>query len=125
MKELKFWKCNKCGNFFFAIVDSGVVPVCCGEEMQEMKANTTDAAQEKHVPEIKRNGNKIEVQVGSTLHPMEEKHYIVMIAAQQGENVQIHRLNPGEEPKACFDIADGPVTVYEYCNVHGVWKAEA
>lgn len=125
MQELKFYKCAHCGNFFLVLHDGGVNPVCCGEPMMEMKPGTTDAAQEKHVPELTRNGNKLHVQVGSVKHPMEEDHWIVAIVAQQGDKIQVKELKPGEEPVADFEIADGPVVVYEYCNKHGVWKAEA
>lgn len=125
MNELKFYKCMQCGNFFLVLHDGGVTPQCCGDDMKEMKVGTTDAALEKHVPEIKREGNKIEVQVGSVKHPMDDDHWIVNIVAQQGDHLQIKTLNPGEEPVATFEIADGPVVVYEYCNLHGVWKAEA
>ena len=31
---------------------SGVPMICCGEKMEEVIPNTTDAAQEKHVPEV-------------------------------------------------------------------------
>lgn len=125
MKEFKVFKCNTCGNIVLKMVDMGPAISCCGSEMQELKAGTTDAALEKHVPAITRNGNKIEVQVGSTIHPMTEDHWITFIAAVQGDKLQVVYLNPGEEPKASFEIADGPVEVYEYCNLHGLWKAEA
>lgn len=125
MKEFKLYKCLKCGNIALKVLDMGPALSCCGEEMVELTANTVDAATEKHVPEITREGNKIDVVVGSVLHPMEEKHWITVIFAVQGENVQMAVLNPGDEPKASFEIQDGPVTVYEYCNLHGLWKAEA
>lgn len=94
---------------------------CCGETLKELKAGTVDAAQEKHVPAVKRNGDKLEVVIGSVEHPMEEKHYIQMIAVVQGDKVQIAHLSPEDEPKACFRIEEGPVDVYEHCNLHGLW----
>ena len=36
---------------------------CDGSKMQKLVANTTDAAQEKHVPEVKVEGKNISVQV--------------------------------------------------------------
>lgn len=125
MKEPKFLFCKHCKNLVMVVFDSKVPVHCCGEPMVELKAGTTDAALEKHVPALKREGNKLFVQVGSVAHPMTEEHWIVFVAAVQGEKVQIQYLNPGEEPKAEFDLADGPVAVYEYCNLHGLWKAEA
>ena len=56
---------------------------------------------------------------------MEEDHYIDMIAVEQGNKLQSVALKPGQEPKAEFLVEDGPVTVYEHCNKHGLWKTEA
>lgn len=35
-------------------------------------------------------------------------------------------LNPEEEPKATFLLADGDefVAIYEYCNLHGLWMSK-
>ena len=39
---------------------------------------------------------------------------------------QIKYLKAGEKPEAVFDLAgEKLVAVYEYCNLHGLWKAEA
>ncbi len=125
MKELKFFKCQKCGNVVLEVLNQGPQVHCCGEPMKELVPGTTDAATEKHVPAVTRDGNKIDVVVGSTEHPMEEKHWIVVIATVQGEKVQVQYLTHEDEPRASFEIEDGPVVVYEYCNLHGLWKAEA
>ena len=77
--ETKFLICKHCGNIVEVIRESGVSIVCCGEKMSELKANTTDGAVEKHVPVVNIDGNKVEVVVGSTLHPMVEAHYIQWI----------------------------------------------
>ena len=52
MKKLRFYRCQHCGNIVIKVVDSRVPVMCCGEIMKELVANTTDAAQEKHVPVI-------------------------------------------------------------------------
>lgn len=125
MKTL-FYRCETCGNLVMKVHDGGGQLVCCGSPMTELKANSTDAATEKHVPAVTRDGNAIKVQVGSTPHPMLEEHYIMWIAAvQEGKRAQIAYLKPGGEPKAEFAICDGPVEVYEYCNLHGLWIANA
>ena len=48
----RFFLCKRCGNVIIKIVDSGVVPVCCGEEMVELRPNRTDVGMEKHVPVV-------------------------------------------------------------------------
>ena len=98
-----------------------------GNTMRELKAGTTDAAQEKHVPAVEVDGDKVKVQVGSVKHPMLPEHWITNIWLEFPDGrVEKKTLNPGEEPVAYFDVADetGPVTVYEYCNLHGLWKKD-
>lgn len=120
---MKFCKCKKCGKVVQILKDSACDTVCCGEAMSELKANTTDAAVEKHVPVLKKNGNSVEVQVGSVIHPMEEKHYIEWILLETKNSNQFKMLNPGEKPIATFVLSDGDdvVKAYAYCNLHGLW----
>jgi superoxide reductase len=121
----KFYKCNHCGNIVGVLNDGKVTPSCCGEPMTMLEANTTDAAQEKHVPVIEKNGKDILVKVGSVPHPMLEEHFIQWIEVVQGNWSAVCKLRPGAEPEAKFSLpsADAPVTAYEYCNLHGLWKA--
>lgn len=125
-KEAKFFICRHCGNIAFKVEDSGVKMVCCGDQMEELVANTTDAATEKHVPVYTVNGNTVEVQVGSVPHPMLDEHHIGWVCLHSQEKTQFQWLTPGEEPKAEFvlTVGDKPVTVYEWCNLHGLWKAD-
>ena len=67
--DMKFYKCSHCGNIVAYVQDNGPKVVCCGEEMKEMVANTTDAATEKHVPVVTVDGNQVTVSVGSVTHP--------------------------------------------------------
>jgi superoxide reductase len=124
-KERRFFRCKHCGNIVSKIYDSGVALVCCGEEMEELVANTVDASKEKHVPAVSVVGNIVKVEVGSVPHPMEEKHYIMWIYLQTKKGGQRKCLSPGDEPKAVFALEDDElVAVYEYCNLHGLWKTE-
>jgi superoxide reductase len=124
-KEHKFYRCKHCGNLIGMIQSSGARVVCCGEEMEELVANTVDAAKEKHVPVVTVDGNIVTVEVGSVTHPMEEKHYIQWIYLQTKNGGQRKCLSPGDEPKATFALDnDEVVAVFEYCNIHGLWKTE-
>ena len=67
---MKFFKCAHCGNIITYAVDMGVKVVCCGDEMQELVPGTVDAAREKHIPVILREGSAVTVKVGSVPHPM-------------------------------------------------------
>ena len=121
----KFFICRHCGNIIGMIYASGVPVVCCGEEMEELVANTTDGAHEKHVPVVEVKGNVVDVKVGSVAHPMVEAHYIQWVYLETKHGGQRKALKPGDEPHVTFTVIDDePVAVYEYCNLHGLWKAE-
>ncbi len=125
MKEHKFFRCNHCGNIVGLINNAGVPMTCCGEEMEELVANTVEASKEKHLPVVSIEGNTVLVEVGSAAHPMEEKHYIQWIYVQTKHGGQRKSLEPKDEPKAAFALVDDEViAVFEYCNVHGLWKTE-
>ncbi len=123
MSNVVFYRCEQCGNMVALIKSGGGTLTCCGQPMTKLEANTTDAAHEKHVPVITKEDGKIKVAVGSVLHPMVAEHHIEWIALVTEDKVQITYLKPGMEPKAEFPQVDSG-TVYEYCNLHGLWKAE-
>lgn len=99
---------------------------CDGKPMSFLTANTTDAAQEKHVPQVTVDGKKIIVKVGSVAHPMTEAHLIQWIYLQTKRGGQYVHLTASDKPEAEFIVADDdePVAAYEYCNLHGLWKAD-
>jgi superoxide reductase len=117
------YKCAACGNIVEVLHGGEGTLVCCGEPMQLLTENTTDAAKEKHVPVVERIEGGFKVSVGSVLHPMVEKHYIEWIELIADGKVYRQYLKPGDEPVAVFPIAAKAVTAREYCNLHGLWKA--
>ena len=125
-KELKFLRCRHCGNMVEMIHEAGPAVVCCGEEMTLLNANTTDAATEKHVPVITVKGSSVNVMVGSVEHPMVPEHYIAWIYLLTEKGVQRKCLPVDGPPAVDFVIAEGDkvLAAYEYCNLHGLWKAE-
>ncbi|MGI6279762.1 MAG: desulfoferrodoxin family protein [Acutalibacteraceae bacterium] len=121
----KFFICKHCGNLIGLIDNKGVPMVCCGEQMTELVANTVEASVEKHLPVYTISGDTIEVQVGSIPHPMEEAHHIEFIYIETEKGGQRKSLQVGGEPKAVFSFVDDkPIAIYEYCNLHGLWKTE-
>lgn len=122
---MTLFKCEHCGNIIAYLKDSGVRVQCCGEEMKPLVPNTTDAAGEKHVPVIAVDGTTVTVTVGAVEHPMLDAHYIEWILLETKEGRQRKTLKPGEKPVAVFSLAAGDevVAAYEYCNLHGLWKA--
>jgi superoxide reductase len=120
----EIYKCEVCGNIV-ELVHAGVGElVCCGQPMKLMKENTVDAAQEKHVPVIEKTANGVKVRVGSVAHPMEEKHYIEWVEIIADGKSYKKFLKPGDAPEAEFCVNAGKITAREYCNLHGLWKAE-
>lgn len=126
MTQLReMYYCKKCGNLVEVAHIGAPALVCCGEPMILLKANTTDAANEKHVPVIIDNGDSITVNVGSIEHPMTEAHYITFIEVCTDDKVCRKELKPGEKPTACFPVKLSEVKeVREFCNLHMLWKAE-
>lgn len=122
----KFYRCDHCGIIVGIVQDGGGTLICCGEPMRALEANTTDAAQEKHVPVVEINGNLVTVSVGSVTHPMMDEHHIAWIALETNQGMHRKELPHTGEPKAVFALAEGekPVAAYEYCNLHGLWKKE-
>lgn len=116
-------KCMKCGAVIRIMEDckcesSGIM--CCGEKMVDVIPNSTDAAVEKHVPELSVIDNKLVAKVN---HVMEEEHFIEWIAFKNGDLEKIVYLKPGKPAEAKFCKIDGTI-VYAYCNKHGLWKKE-
>lgn len=120
----RFYKCAHCGNVIQKVVDSKVPVVCCGQKMEELIPGTVDASLEKHVPFVTWVDDKtIKVEVGSVHHPMLPEHHIAFIYVET-EKGGI-RVDLKDEPVALVYLGDEKaVAVYEYCNLHGLWKTE-
>ena len=120
----KFYKCETCGNVIVKLVDSKVPVMCCGKKMEELVPNTVDASGEKHLPVVTMLDEKrMKVEVGSVAHPMETEHHIAFIYVEL-ENGGI-KVDLKDKPETIVYLGDEkPLAVYEYCNLHGLWKTE-
>ena len=120
----QFFRCAHCGQVVSVLKDAGVSIVCCGAAMQRLTPNTTDAAQEKHVPMATYGDGRLTVRVGSAAHPMLAEHSIEWIYLHMNNGGQRRILKPGEAPEAAFCVQEGQaLEVYAYCNLHGLWMA--
>ena len=92
--------------------------------MQELIPNTVDASNEKHVPVVTRlDSCKIRIEVGSAPHPMTQEHHICFIYLETKRGGI--RVDLTDKPEAIIcTCGEEPVAVYEYCNLHGLWKTE-
>lgn len=121
-----YYRCKDCGKIVEILGDNAEAPVCFKEHMEELVADSVDAAVEKHVPAYEVEGNVVKVQIGSEKHPMLDKHYIAWVELETEQGMQRKYLRPGEEPVVYFALTDDDKlkAVYEYCTIHGLWKAE-
>lgn len=117
------YKCAVCGNIVEVLTAGKGVLVCCGAPMTLLAENSTDAAQEKHVPVISSADGQVTISVGSVAHPMTAEHYIEWIELI-ADGVSYRKfLQPGDEPKASFCATGSQLSARAYCNLHGLWKA--
>ena len=84
---------------------------------------TEDVGKEKHVPVVEKTDKGVKVKIGSTPHPMEEKHYIEWVEIIADGRVYRKFLNPGDKPEVEFELKAEKIEAREYCNVHGLWKS--
>ena len=122
--EAMFYKCPVCGNVLAVVEDSKVTPVCCGKLMTSLKAMHTDGAQEKHVPVVTRQSDGLlKIKIGSDAHPMTPEHHICFVAVESCCGLKIIHLDPAKAAEATYcDRGEKVQAVYEYCNLHGLWK---
>ena len=99
---------------------------CHSAHMQLLRPEQPEASFDKHIPKYEIYGNNILVQVGDEPHPMEPSHRIEWISIVTDCGVHIRFLNENGFPNASFTINSQETlkSVYEYCNIHGVWKSE-
>jgi superoxide reductase len=101
--------------------------------MELLTPNTVDASEEKHLPVMTDlGGGKIKVEVGSVAHPMLPEHHISFIIVETTDGflykpfIETTKGSPAEKAEALFNIGndDKIVALYEYCNIHGLWKSD-
>lgn len=120
----KFYKCTDCGEIVLEMVGTG--HPCENQSKHLLEANTTDASQEKHVPVVSVEDGKVRVKIGSEPHPMLPEHHIMWVYIKTTSGGIYCNLNAGDPPEALFSINPFEVQeVYEYCNIHGLWKASS
>jgi superoxide reductase len=122
--RLSVFKCEVCGNIVEVLHVGGSELICDGRPMILQVENSVDAAKEKHVPVIEQTATGTLVKIGSVPHPMEEKHYIEWIELIADGQAYRQFLKPGDKPEAEFCVKPQKMTAREYCNLHGLWKAE-
>lgn len=110
------------------VISSNGCEIWCDKEpMKEIIPNSTNAAEEKHVPIVTVTGNTVKVDVGSVKHPMEDAHSIRWVYIVTNEGCQRKELKSGTDPIVEFALCNNEKVkeVYAYCNLHGLWMIKA
>jgi len=124
-ERMQVYRCEVCGNIVSILHPGAGELVCCQQPMKLLEENRTDAATEKHVPVISRESQGVRVKVGDVPHPMEPQHFIEWIELTAGGTTYRRFLEPGAAPEALFPPLEGELHAREYCNLHGLWRADA
>ena len=124
-EKYEVYKCNVCGNVVVVATVGGGELTCCGEAMEKLEPRQLEEGGVIHIPVIKKEDDKIVVEVGEVSHPMDDDHYIAFIELIVGDKIYIASLNPGDEPKAVFDVCAevADCKANEYCTKHGFWNS--
>ncbi len=125
-KKGMIYRCSVCGNIVEVLEEGAGTLVCCGQDMETLQEKEQDQGLEKHVPQIKIEGDTATVTVGDILHPMEDSHYIQFIQLIVDGDTQTKYLLPSQQPITQFKLLKEykNITAREYCNLHGLWKSK-
>ena len=108
IERSQIFKCEMCGIIVVVLHSGTGFLFCCENKLKLQEANSVDAAVEKHVPIVKIKEQRVNVQVGSTPHPMEVDHYIETICLHtENDEVFVKFLKPGDMPEANFSVDSG------------------
>ena len=126
-KKLEIYKCNVCGNITEVLVPESGTLVCCGEDMELLKPMNHESEKtvaEKHTPEIEHTDNGTIIRMQN--HPMEEKHYIVFLRAEDSENNNVYTkfFYPNDKVEMVLEGVFNIKNAVSYCNVHGLYEGE-
>jgi superoxide reductase len=126
VKKIKeVYRCNVCGNIVEVLTAGGGQLVCCGQDMELLKDNETDAALEKHVPVVEIIEDGYRIKIGEIEHPMTRDHFIEWISLET-ENMTYRKfLKSSEKPVAEFKTKEKIVKAKCYCNLHSLWQKKA
>ena len=77
--EMKFYRCETCGQIIAVVKKTACPVMCCGKPMKEIVPGTSDGAVEKHVPVVEVDGDVVKVTRLADLAPTLDRgnHYAV------------------------------------------------
>ena len=116
MAKARLYVCPVCGNVIHAAGEA--VISCCGITLPPLEPEPAD---DDHALRIEIIEDEYYV---SMRHPMSREHYISFLVAVSDMDIQMVKLYPEGAAEARFRI-DRVMTLYAYCNRHGLFQAKA
>lgn len=113
MKRTKFYVCPCCGSFMQGTGNSQVV--CCGKQLEVLKAVSTDDEHTINISEIE-DDYYIEFN-----HEMTKEHYISFVSYVRFDRVLTIKLYPEQDSAVRFPKMYGG-KIYFYCSKHGLFE---
>lgn len=125
MRDIEYYYCEVCGNLVEGVQSADVGMMCCGRRMNKLVPGTVEASREKHLPEVRIEGDTVKVTVGAVLHPMTENHSIKWIALHTDKGSHRIHLSVTDSPEATFTVpGEKPLKALAYCDLHGLWQTD-
>lgn len=113
MKRTKFYVCPHCGSFMQG-TGSGQI-VCCGKQIEALKAVSSDIEHLVNVSEIE-DDYFIEFN-----HEMTKEHYIDFVSYVRLDRVLTVKMYPEQNAEVSFPKMYGG-KIYFYCSKHGLFE---
>ena len=117
------YRCSVCGAVVEVLSGGGGTLHCCGQPMERLEEQVSEAGVEKHLPVVEQVVGGYRVKVGQVPHPMQAEHHIEWIELLTPRGVQHQQLHATGKPEAIFLTAESPIAVRAYCNLHGLWRS--
>ena len=125
LKKVELLKCPVCDTVVEVLAECGLEMVCCGPAMIPLAKRTAENADDSHALLLTWSKDGLHVKIGPDGHCMEEDHFISWVEVRTPSTCYRQFLQPGQPPCVSFAIDAGDAVVRAYCNVHGLWQAEA
>lgn len=112
MKNVKFYTCPACGKM--TVSENGAEISCCGSRLEPIQIQKPD---QEHTVALET----VEDEWLASLHPMNKKHYISMVALTNGERLEVVRTYAERELQVRF-FKRGHGRLFWVCSEHGLFS---
>ena len=121
---MKLFQCQTCGTILYLFDEKKSHITCCGEDVKEIHPDQLGSI-EHHVPVVVKDENQVDIVISAAKHPMDKSHYVRWIILETTQGMYLKYLDKNKEPETRFFLDNGEeiVCVYEYCNLHNLWKS--